>query len=139
MMMTNSQQPSQLVAILGASAKPERYSYKAHKMLREYGHTTVLINPGQTVIEGEPVFDSLHEYRTSPQFRPIDTLTLYVNPETSTKLAEQILELKPGRVIFNPGSENTALQTRLQDNGIPFEIACTLVLLRTNQFTGTGQ
>jgi len=42
--------------------------------------------------------------------------------------------LKPGRVIFNPGTENSELVERLEGNDILVEEACTLVLLRTGQF-----
>jgi hypothetical protein len=37
-------------------------------------------------------------------------------------------------VIFNPGTENKEFQDILDRNGIKTEIACTLVLLSTNQY-----
>jgi hypothetical protein len=37
-------------------------------------------------------------------------------------------------VIFNPGSESRDLELALKNARIPFERACTLVLLRTGQF-----
>ena len=49
-------------------------------------------------------------------------------------MKDQILKLKPKRVIFNPGTENSSLEKTLTDAGIAIEEACTLVLLRTNQF-----
>jgi hypothetical protein len=45
-----------------------------------------------------------------------------------------ILETKPKRVIFNPGTENQEFYQLLQQNKISIEIACTLVLLATNQY-----
>mgnify|MGYP000129389341 CR=1 FL=1 len=45
-----------------------------------------------------------------------------------------IINLKPKRVIFNPGTENLEFVELLQKNGIDTEIACTLVLLGTNQY-----
>lgn len=117
------------VAILGASKNPDRYSYKALKLLKEHGHNPIPINPALDEIEGFPVFKKLKDIPTK-----VHTLTMYVNPETSDKLADEILELKPTRVIFNPGSENAKLEEQLQKKGISVERACTLVLLRTNQF-----
>jgi predicted CoA-binding protein len=119
----------QKVAILGASAKPERYSYKAFHMLQEYGHTPIPITPKFAELEGVPAFASLADVKG-----PVDTLTMYVGPEISSRLQSAILTLKPGRVIFNPGSENAELQRALTAAGIEVEEACTLVLLRTNQF-----
>jgi hypothetical protein len=40
----------------------------------------------------------------------------------------------PRRVIFNPGTENEEFIKVLNKNAIKTEIACTLVLLSTNQY-----
>jgi hypothetical protein len=45
-----------------------------------------------------------------------------------------IIETKPKRVIFNPGSENPEFYQLLKVNNIKVEEACTLVLLTTNQY-----
>jgi hypothetical protein len=47
---------------------------------------------------------------------------------------KQILDLKPNRVIFNPGTENPEFEKMLKDSNIEPIEACTLVMLRTNQF-----
>jgi predicted CoA-binding protein len=117
------------VAILGASHNPERYAYKAFKMLQEYGHDPVPVNPGQAQIEGKKVFPTLGAIDF-----PVDTLTMYVGPAISSKLEKDILALKPKRVIFNPGSENPDLEKKLEEKGVQVIEACTLVMLRTNQF-----
>jgi hypothetical protein len=44
------------------------------------------------------------------------------------------VRLNPPWVIFNPGTENPELEARHDQAGIPHEQACTLVLLRTEQF-----
>ncbi len=119
----------QTVAILGASDNPERYAYKAFKMLQEYGHKPLPVNPTLKELEGTAVVAKLGDIRT-----PIDTLTMYVGPKISSQLQSEIIALKPKRVIFNPGSENPELEKALQKVGIGVEEACTLVLLRTGQF-----
>ena len=57
-----------------------------------------------------------------------------MGPDISSKAASEILALKPKRVIFNPGTENPALEAELVAAGIAAERACTLVLLSTGQF-----
>jgi hypothetical protein len=47
---------------------------------------------------------------------------------------EYILNLNPKRVIFNPGTENPDFFKVLERQNIAYEIACTLVLLSTNQY-----
>jgi hypothetical protein len=44
-----------------------------------------------------------------------------------------IIEARPKRVIFNPGTENPEFY-QLELNDIKAEVACTLVLLSTNQY-----
>lgn len=120
---------TETVAVVGASPKPERYSNKAIRLLREYGHTVIPVNPAQSEIEGlavTPRIDGLP--------RGIDTVTVYVGPAHSEALQAPLLALQPKRVIFNPGAENPALEAALRQAGITVEEACTLVLLRTGQF-----
>jgi uncharacterized protein len=117
------------VAVLGASNKPERYSFQAVKLLSEKGHEVFPVHPLFTVVDGIPVFKQLADIPV-----PIHTVTVYLGPDRSSELATAILAVRPKRVIFNPGAENPALAQRLQAAGIAAENACTLVLLRTGQF-----
>lgn len=123
---------AQNVAILGASNKPERYAFKALRLLKQYGHHPFPIHPKLKQIDDYKVIASLTELRESGEV--IDTLTMYVGPQISSKLDAEIIALKPKRVIFNPGSENPALYPGLRSAGITVEEACTLVLLQTDQF-----
>ena len=59
---------------------------------------------------------------------------MYVGAKISTGLHDAILKLNPERVIFNPGTENPELESALKNNGIEIIHACTLVLLKTEQF-----
>ncbi|MCB9030087.1 MAG: CoA-binding protein [Deltaproteobacteria bacterium] len=122
---------SQNVAIIGASDKPDRYSNKALKMLLEYSHNPLPIHPKLKEIEGISVFNSLKEASNSQK---IDTVTMYVGKAKSDLMTGELLELPPCRVIFNPGSENPSLQEALKNKGFNVVEACTLVLLRTDQF-----
>ncbi|MDC1515682.1 CoA-binding protein, partial [Polaribacter sp.] len=45
-----------------------------------------------------------------------------------------IISLKPRRVIFNPGTENSTFVKLLEENNIESDVACTLVLLATSQY-----
>lgn len=122
----------EVVAVLGASSDSTRYAYKAMQMLEEYGHQPIPVHPRETEVLGKKVYPSLGELARSGQ--KIDTVTVYVNSAISEKYEKDFLELKPRRVIFNPGAESKKLEESLRKNGIQVEEACTLVLLRTNQY-----
>ncbi|MBL9115202.1 MAG: CoA-binding protein [Verrucomicrobiaceae bacterium] len=117
------------VVILGASNKTDRYSYKAMKLLQKHGHQTLLVHPALKEIEGTSVVPSLKQVEG-----PVDTITIYTNASVSSAAYDDIVTLKPARVIFNPGTENPALEEKLANAGIPSEEACTLVLLTTGQY-----
>jgi len=117
------------VAVLGASPKEERYSFKAVKMLKENGHKPIPIHPAGHAVDGVDGLKSLSDITVN-----VDTLTVYVNSSISTQAYDEIIKLKPRRVIFNPGAENKELADKLNIDGIETIEACTLVMLRTKQF-----
>lgn len=114
--------------VIGASTNPERYAYKAIRMLREHGHEVIAygVKPGQ-------VEDVIFETDWNPDWK-VDTVTLYLNPLRQEAFYDQIIALKPNRVIFNPGTENPEFEQLLSDNGIFPEEACTLVLLSIGEY-----
>ena len=117
------------VAVLGASPKEDRYSFKAVRMLKEHGHTPVPVHPAGHTVDGVAGVKSLSDIKEA-----IDTLTVYVNAGISDKEYDAIIALHPRRVVFNPGAENEALAKKLEQAGIQVVRACTLVLLSTGQF-----
>jgi predicted CoA-binding protein len=117
------------VAVLGASPKPARYSNQAVRLLLEHGYPVTPVHPKFEQIEGLQVAATLSDIE-----QPVDTLSLYVGPERLSPMIEDILELKPGRVICNPGTESKELQEKLDAAGIPWLEACTLVMLRLGNF-----
>jgi predicted CoA-binding protein len=114
--------------VIGASNRPEKYAYKAVKSLVNHGHEVVAFGRMRSQIDGIEI-----ENEWNPDWK-VDTVTLYLNPTNQEPLIESIIALKPKRVIFNPGTENADFETRLQENGIHPEIACTLVLLSIDQY-----
>jgi uncharacterized protein len=117
------------VAVLGASTNPRRISNQAIERLQKKGYTVIPVNPKGGEIFGTKVYSSLTSIEC-----PIDTLTMYIAPEHQAAQIDAIERLRPRRIIFNPGSENPDIYSRLEQVGIEVQEACTLVLLSTNQF-----
>ncbi len=125
----SAQKSSETVAVLGASPKLDRYSFKAMELLKKYGHKPVPVNPALDEVLGEKCYPRI---AAAPQ--PIDTVTLYLRPARSNPLIDEILSVKPRRIIMNPGAENETLAQKARDHGIEVIEGCTLVMLRTGQF-----
>ncbi|MDQ1362896.1 MAG: uncharacterized protein QG652_756 [Pseudomonadota bacterium] len=118
-----------VIVVLGASNKPERFSNRAIRLLMEYGYHVIPVHPKLENIEGLVV---KHELSNIP--RQVDTLSMYVGCERSARLIDEIVAMKPVRVIFNPGSECEALELALYHSDIPFVHDCTLMMLEQGRF-----
>ena len=114
--------------VFGASPNPSRYSNIAVKRLVENEIETEAFGVRPGIVSGIQINNKLDD------FQNIDTITMYVNPKRQQEYYHQILDLKPRRVIFNPGTENQEFQNILEEEGIQVENACTLVLLATGQY-----
>ena len=124
--MTQNEKKKTLV--LGASDNPSRYSYLAIQRLRKHGHPVVGIGKRLTRVA------DIEIEKEKKQFTGVDTVTLYLNPRHQQQYYDYILSLKPKRIIFNPGAENSELANLAKQNNIQPIEACTLVLLSTNQY-----
>ena len=114
--------------VIGASTNETRYSNIATHRLLSHGHEVVLVGNKKGEIESLPIHDD------KPFFENIDTVTLYVNPKNQEDYYDYILNLKPKRIIFNPGTENNTFLALANKQGIETEYACTLVLLATDGY-----
>jgi uncharacterized protein len=123
--MTNT---SELTVVLGVSTDPNRYSYQAVTLLNKLGYEVKAVGiksgaVGSVKIESElPIETNIH------------TITLYINPNIQIQYVNRIIEAKPKRVIFNPGTESDNTIRKLTLAGIECVEACTLVMLRTKQY-----
>ena len=120
---------NETVVVLGASPKPERYSNQAVRALVEHGHHVIPVHPLLKKIAGVVAVPALSSVKG-----PVNTLTLYVGPERGKELLQEMIKLGPDRVIMNPGTESDEIEEELKASNITVLRACTLVMLRTDQY-----
>lgn len=119
---------SKKTLVLGATTNPDRTAYTAvHKLLSK-GHEVIPVGVKEGEVAGLPIRHG------QPMVDGIDTVTMYVGPRNQPVFYDYILQLKPRRVVFNPGSENQELEQLLIKNGIEPVEACTLVLLSIGKY-----
>ncbi|GAB2774002.1 CoA-binding protein [Salinimicrobium soli] len=119
---------SKKTLVLGATTNPARYAYIAINRLVSNNIPVVGLGLRKGEVAGVKI-----ENEKLP-FKDIHTVTLYIGPHRQDEYYEYILSLKPKRVIFNPGTENPEFYRILQKNNIEVEVACTLILLSTQQY-----
>lgn len=117
--------------VLGASTHPRRVSYRAVHQLQDYGEDLILVGIRSGEVAGLPIVTEAEELARLPD---VETITLYIGARHQPQWYDFILERHPQRVIFNPGTENPELESRLREAGIEPVRACTLVMLTLNQY-----
>ena len=114
--------------VLGASENHSRYSFLVLNRLQSHKHPVVAIGKKKGVV-GDVAIETEKKH-----WEGVDTVTLYLNPKHQEEYYNYIMELKPKRIIFNPGAENDELASMAAKKGIQPVEACTLVMLATNQY-----
>jgi len=117
-----------LTLVIGASTNPNRYSNIAIKRLIDKEIAVVALGKRKGKVFDVVIDDEKKDYKN------IDTVTIYLSPKNQIEYYKYIISLNPKRVIFNPGSENAEFIELLRVSKIPVEVACTLVMLSTNQY-----
>ena len=109
--------------LIGASTDPSRYAYKAANSLVSHGHELIPLGIKKGTVAGKDII------LEKPELKDVDTVTLYVGPQNQTNWLDYIINLKPKRILFNPGTENQILMDRARKNNIEVIEGCTLVML----------
>jgi predicted CoA-binding protein len=114
--------------VIGASTNLNRYSNLVIHRLRAKGYPVQAIgNREGTIADVEILTEKTH-------LEDIHTVTLYLNAKRQQEYYDYIVSLKPQRVIFNPGTENPEFYDILLKNDIEVDVACSMVLLASNQY-----
>jgi predicted CoA-binding protein len=114
--------------VLGASSKPGRFAMLAIKSLVKHNFEVVAVGARPDEVEGIQIVN----YPVFPT--DIHTVTLYLNPFRQKQYIDYIIQLKPQRIIFNPGTENPELLKLARENGIEVVFDCTLVMLNSGVY-----
>lgn len=114
--------------VIGATPDPDRYAYLAANKLVKHGHEIVNVGIKKGEVAGVPIEPPVAVHND------IDTVTLYVGTRNQPPLYDYILNTKPRRIIFNPGTENAELEAMARQRGIETVEGCTLVMLSTGEF-----
>ena len=114
--------------VIGASENTERYSNRVIRMLQHQKIPVVAIGSKQGQIDGIKIQTGF------PKIEDVDTVTLYVGPAHQPQYYDYVIGLKPDRIIFNPGTENTEFEEKVRKAGIEVLEACTLTMLTVGTY-----
>ena len=115
--------------VIGASENTERYSNRVTRILRQKGIPVIAIGLKTGEIDGVKIQTGFPKIEAG-----VDTVTLYVGPQHQPPYYDYVLNLKPERVIFNPGTENPEFEEKVKKAGIEVLEACTLTMLTVGNY-----
>lgn len=96
--------------------------------LRAHNHDVIGLAKRSGIVENVPIQTKF------PQGKRIHTVTMYIGPKHQPEYYDALHDMKPRRVIFNPGSENEEFKQKLLSAGIEVLEACTLLMLSMGQY-----
>ena len=105
---------AKVIAVVGASPKPERDSHQIMAMLQRHGYRTIPVNPqaaGGTIL-GERVYASLAEV---PE--PIDIVDVFRNSEAAGAILMEAAELGLKTIWLQLGVRNDAAAAAARAKG----------------------
>ena len=115
--------------VLGASSKPERFSYEAIRSLQKKNIPVVAIGRREADLGDVKIRKGMPDDITG-----IHTVTLYLSAINQKAYYPFILSLNPKRIIFNPGTINPELAAMASKRGIEVVNECMLVMLNKGLF-----
>ena len=104
---------SKVIAVIGASLKPERPSHWISIYLKEHGYRVIPVNPGHTEILGDRCYKSLSEI---PE--PIDIVDIFREPGAVPGIVEEAIAKKAKVIWMQQGIVHNAAAEKAKAAGL---------------------
>jgi hypothetical protein len=118
-----------ITLVLGASPKPERYSNRAIRSLLSRKMQVIAIAKRAFDMDDLKIIQGMPE-----DIGPVHTVALYLNANNQKEYYDYIISLKPKRIIFNPGTENSEFEEMLRNKDIEVVTDCVLVMIACGKY-----
>lgn len=111
-------------AVIGATARKEKFGYKIYARLRDRGYTVYPVNPNVAEIDGARCYPSLSELPEVP------AVVDFVVPETVGLAAvDECQQLGIKTVWLQPGADKPSVVAKANEKGLNVIEDCVLVQL----------
>ncbi|TJX68720.1 CoA-binding protein [Soehngenia saccharolytica] len=104
-------------AVIGVTAKKDRYGYKIWKILGEHGYNVYGVSPNYDEIEGVKIYHSIGDIPDK-----IDVVDMVVAPKISLNVLDEIKEKDIELVFFQPGSYDEEVLKKADELGLSYII-----------------
>ncbi len=107
------------IALVGVSAKPEKYGHRIFADLLDNGYQVIGINPKAESVLNQPIFSSLSDLPTLPE------LVITVVPHSVTsQIVDECHNLGIKNIWMQPGSESLEVVEKAKQLGLQVTTKC---------------
>lgn len=106
---------SQVIAVVGASAKPERAGHYIPKYLQDHGYRIIPVNPNHDLVLGQRCYDSLEDVPEQ-----VDCVEVFRRPEYTPDIARQAVAIGAKALWLQLGILNAETEQIAQEAGLLF-------------------
>ena len=111
-----------VVAIVGASNDRRKFGNKSLRAHRHRGYHVIPVNLDEETIEGLPVVRSVLDIKED-----LDRVSVYVPPEVTLDILDDIAKKGTKELFLNPGSESLAVLDKAKRLGLRPILDCSIV------------
>ncbi|MCG3178822.1 MAG: putative protein YccU [Phycisphaerae bacterium] len=112
-MMRGLLRSARRIAVVGASARPQRDSYHIVEFLKEQGYTVLPVNPNYREVAGLTCFASLDDVGG-----PVDIVDVFRRPDAVDEVVDQAIRNKAGALWLQEGVINNPAARRACQAGL---------------------
>ena len=113
------------VAIIVASADPDRPSHQAVKAFEAAGFEVYPVNPNATEVAGKKCYDRV----ASLPVETLDRVALFVPGQVGMQVMDELANLAIGEIWASPGADDPAVLSKARRMGINAFALCSLEML----------
>lgn len=119
-------------AVVGVTAKKERFGYKIWKILQKHGYEVYGVNPNYDEIEGEKIYNNLKDLP-----KKVDVIDMVVSPRIGSRTLDEAKELGIDYIFFQPGSFDDEIIEKANNMGFKFVKDCIYARLKEKERIGS--
>lgn len=115
-------------AVVGVTAKKDRYGYKIWKTLQKHGYEVYGVNPNYSEIEGEMIYHNLMELP-----KKVDVVDMVVAPKHGTNTLDEAKQLGIEYIFFQPGSFDDEIIQKADELEFKYVKDCIYAILKKKE------
>ena len=113
---------AKIVAVVGASNDPEKYSNEVAAYLKEHGYHVIPVNPTEEEVLGERAYDTVDEVPEK-----VDVVDVFLPPEKTPEIAEDAVRAGAKVLWLQEGIKNSEARQIAEEGGLTYvEDRCML-------------